>query len=51
MRLRQAAVRLRTESAKILDIAYDSGFGDISNFNQSFRAEFRVSPRVYRSTS
>jgi transcriptional regulator GlxA family with amidase domain len=49
MRLRQAAVRLRTESGRILDIAYDSGFGDISNFNRTFRAEFRVSPRVYRS--
>jgi transcriptional regulator GlxA family with amidase domain len=48
-RLRRAAVRLRTEPAKILDIALSCGFGDISNFNRVFRAEFGVSPRAYRS--
>jgi AraC family transcriptional regulator len=48
MRLRRAAIRLRTERAKILDIALGCGFGDISNFNRSFRAEFGVSPRAYR---
>lgn len=47
-RLREAARRLAAEPTKILDIALDSGFGDISNFNHSFRAEFGVSPRVYR---
>jgi transcriptional regulator GlxA family with amidase domain len=49
MRLRRAATHLRTERAKILDIALGCGFGDISNFNRSFRAEFGVSPRAYRS--
>jgi AraC family transcriptional regulator len=48
MRLRRAAVRVSTEPMKILDIALDCGFGDISNFNRTFRAEFGVSPRVYR---
>jgi AraC-like DNA-binding protein len=48
-RLRRVAVRLRTESAKILDIALECGFGDVSNFNRVFRAEFGVSPRVYRN--
>jgi AraC-like DNA-binding protein len=48
-RLRQAAVRLAGEPAKILDIAFDSGFGDISNFNRTFRAEFGLSPRAFRS--
>jgi len=49
-RLREAAIRLAdTERrAKILDIALDSGFGDVSNFNRAFRAEFGVTPRVYR---
>jgi AraC-like DNA-binding protein len=50
-RLRRAAVRLRTESAKILDVALDCGFGDVSNFNHAFRAEFGLSPRVYRGAS
>jgi AraC family transcriptional regulator len=49
VRLRRAAFRLRTESTKILDIALGCGFGDVSNFNRSFRAEFGVSPRVYRA--
>ena len=48
MRLRAAAFRLRTESAKVLQIALDCGFGDLSNFNRSFRAEFGMSPRLYR---
>ncbi|HYL78525.1 MAG TPA: AraC family transcriptional regulator [Bryobacteraceae bacterium] len=48
-RLRKAAVRLRTEPARVVDIALECGFGDISNFNRTFRTEFGVSPRVYRS--
>lgn len=51
IRLRRAALRLRTERSKILDIALDCGFGDISNFNRTFRAEFGVSPRLYRRTA
>jgi AraC family transcriptional regulator len=47
-RLRRAAVRLLGEPARIIDIALDSGFGDVSNFNHAFRAEFGVSPRQYR---
>ena len=47
-RLRAAATRLATEPARILDVALDAGFGDVSNFNRAFRAEFGGSPRVYR---
>lgn len=47
-RLREAAVRLAVERRKVLDIAFDCGFGDVSNFNRAFRAEFGVSPRIYR---
>jgi AraC family transcriptional regulator len=50
-RLREAAMRLTAEPAKILDIALDCGFGDVSNFNHAFRAEFGVSPRGYRMAS
>jgi AraC-like DNA-binding protein len=42
------AMRLAVEPARALDIALDFGFGDVSNFNRAFRAEFGVSPRVYR---
>jgi AraC-like DNA-binding protein len=51
LRLREAALRLTTESARIIDIAYDCGFGDLSHFNRTFRAEFGVSPRQYRRVS
>jgi AraC family transcriptional regulator len=47
-RLREAAMRLALDSERIIDIAFGSGFGDLSNFNRAFRSEFGVSPRVYR---
>lgn len=47
-RLREAAIRLSTERDRVLDIALDCGFGDVSNFNRAFRAEFGVNPRAYR---
>jgi AraC-like DNA-binding protein len=51
-RLREAAVRLAADpGAKILDIALDCGFGDLSNFNRAFRAEIGLSPRADRLRS
>lgn len=47
-RLLHAATRLLLEPARVLDVALDSGFGDVSNFNHAFLAEFGVSPRSYR---
>jgi AraC-like DNA-binding protein len=47
-RLREAATRLELERGKIIDIALDSGFNDVSNFTRTFRAEFGSSPREYR---
>lgn len=46
-RLREAAVRLASTPTKILDAAFDCGFGDVSNFNRAFRAEFGVNPRAF----
>jgi AraC family transcriptional regulator len=48
-RLREAAIRVASTRQRILDIALDSGFGDVSNFNRAFRTEYGVSPRVYRN--
>ena len=42
------ALRLLADQAKILDIALDTGFGDVSNFDRAFRTEFGVNPRTYR---
>jgi len=47
-RLRAAATRLTTDAGRVIDVALDSGFRDISNFNRAFRTEFGVSPRAYR---
>lgn len=49
-RLREAALRLALEPAKVLAIALDCGFSDLSHFNHAFRAEFGLSPRVFRTT-
>jgi AraC-like DNA-binding protein len=48
-RLRAAALRLQDGGAKIVDIALDCGFNDLSNFNHAFRAEFAASPRAWRA--
>jgi transcriptional regulator GlxA family with amidase domain len=48
MRLRNAATQLLCTPAAILEIALDCGFGDISNFNHAFRAEFGMRPSAYR---
>jgi AraC family transcriptional regulator len=47
-RLREAATRLAADDSRVLDIALDCGFGDASNFNHAFRAEFGVAPRTFR---
>ncbi|HWR17005.1 MAG TPA: AraC family transcriptional regulator [Terriglobales bacterium] len=48
-RLREAATRIVTEDRKIVDVALECGFGDVSNFNRAFRTEFGCSPRHYRT--
>jgi AraC-like DNA-binding protein len=47
-RLREAALQLRANGDDVLAIALAAGFLDLSNFNHAFRAEFGVSPRIYR---
>jgi AraC-like DNA-binding protein len=47
-RLRRAAALLAQQERPITDIAYDVGFGDLSNFVRSFRRAAGVSPRAFR---
>lgn len=49
-RLRRAALRLMMSKDRVVDIALDCGFGDISNFNRTFRAEFGMTPRHFRNS-
>jgi AraC-like DNA-binding protein len=50
-RLRSAAIRLAADDAKVIEIALESGFNDVSNFNRAFREEIGVAPREYRRRS
>lgn len=47
-RLRRAARLLAEGERPITDVAYDVGFGDLSNFVRTFHRAARVSPRDFR---
>jgi AraC-like DNA-binding protein len=50
-RLRHAARLLTDDDIAITDIAYDVGFGDLSNFVRTFRRAAGVSPTKFRQAS
>jgi AraC family transcriptional regulator len=50
-RLRHAARLLAEPERAVTDIAYEVGFGDLSNFVRSFRRAAGVSPRAFRQAS
>jgi AraC-like DNA-binding protein len=50
-RLRRAARLLADETRPISDIAFDVGFGDLSNFVRTFRRAAGVSPRHFRKAA
>lgn len=50
-RLRHAARRLADDDSAITDIAYDVGFGDLSNFVRTFHRAAGVSPLKFRRAS
>ncbi len=47
-RLQRAAVRLRTASHSVAQIAYECGFADLSTFHRQFRRLLGQSPSAYR---
>ena len=47
-RLRQAALRLLSTSDAVSAIAFESGFGDLSTFNNAFRDRFGANPLAFR---
>lgn len=49
LRLNAAALRLRRTNEPITEIAYATGFEDLSNFIRTFRAEFGAAPSRYRA--
>jgi AraC-like DNA-binding protein len=50
-RLRHAASLLAEDGQSVTNIAYDVGFGDLSNFVRSFHRAAGVSPRRFRAAS
>lgn len=48
LRLRRSCLLLRTTSWKIIDIAYDCGFHNLSYFYRLFIARYAQTPRAYR---
>jgi AraC family transcriptional regulator len=49
LRLRHAAVRLAMSSEPISAIAFETGFGDLSTFNERFRRQLGTTPSRYRA--
>ena len=47
-RLRRAALALASSRRPVIAIALDSGFGDLSTFNKTFRGAFGRTPTQYR---
>ena len=47
-RIEQACFRLTTTSDSVTDIAYDTGFNDLSYFIRIFRKYKGISPGKYR---
>lgn len=50
-RLRRAARMLAQDHGSITDVAYDVGFGDLSNFVRTFGRAAGVSPRAFRKAA
>ena len=50
-RLRRAARLLSDADRSITDVAYDVGFGDLSNFVRTFHAAAGLSPRRFRQAA
>jgi AraC-like DNA-binding protein len=49
LRLNKARAMLaRDHTHKVVDIAYDCGFGDVSHFNRCFRRRFGAAPSKFR---
>ncbi len=48
LRLSQAALRLRDGEDKVIDIAFDLGFGSVDTFTRAFFREYGCNPSDYR---
>lgn len=47
LRLKNAALKLRDEKVKIIDLAYECGFNSVDGFQRAFYKEFGCNPKEY----
>lgn len=47
LRLSQSALKLRDSNCKIIDIAFEMGFGSVDGYQRAFRREFHCNPSDY----
>lgn len=47
LRLSRSAMRLKAGGVKIIDVAYDMGFGSVDGYTRAFRREFGCNPMDY----
>ena len=50
MRLSESARRLKRGDTRVIDAAYDGGFGSVDGFQRAFRREFGCNPGEYAHT-
>ena len=50
MRLNEACKLLKETEKSIIEICYESGFKNLSNFNRLFRKKFKTNPVAYRKS-
>lgn len=49
IKLSESALKLRDENVKIIDVAYDMGFGSVDGYQRAFLKEFGCNPKEYSS--
>ena len=47
LRLSQSALRLKRENCRVIDVAYDLGFGSVDGYQRAFLREFGCNPKEY----
>lgn len=47
MKLSESALRLRDESVKVIDVAFDAGFASADGYQRAFKREFGCNPKEY----
>ena len=49
LRLSKSAMRLKNEGCRVIDVAFDMGFGSVDGYQRAFFREFGCNPGEYSS--